>query len=80
MKDAPANAASLPLADARRVNGSLADYFALTKPRLNFLVLVTTLAGFYLGSSGDFHILRLFNRIPFLLFSPVLKYFYKKSR
>src|SRR6185295_6169623 len=34
---------------ARRVNGSLADYFALTKPRLNFLVVATSAAGYYLG-------------------------------
>jgi len=31
---------------------NLRDYVALTKPRLNFLALATTLAGFYLGSSG----------------------------
>ena len=49
VKDAPADAASLPLADARRANGSLADYFALTKPRLNFLVVATSAAGYYLG-------------------------------
>jgi heme o synthase len=28
------------------------DYITLTKPRLNFLALATTLAGFYMGSSG----------------------------
>jgi protoheme IX farnesyltransferase len=28
------------------------DYFALTKPRLNFLVVATSAAGYYLGSSG----------------------------
>jgi len=31
---------------------NLRDYVALTKPRLNFLALATTFAGFYLGSSG----------------------------
>jgi len=25
------------------------DYFALTKPEVNFLIVVTTFAGFYLG-------------------------------
>jgi protoheme IX farnesyltransferase len=30
----------------------LADYWVLTKPEVNFLVLATTLAGFYLGSRG----------------------------
>jgi protoheme IX farnesyltransferase len=31
---------------------ALADYVALTKPRLNFLVVATSAAGYYLGSSG----------------------------
>lgn len=30
----------------------LADFVALTKPRLNFLVIVTTAAGYYLGSAS----------------------------
>jgi heme o synthase len=30
----------------------LADYWALTKPEVNFLVLMTTLVGFYFGQSG----------------------------
>lgn len=34
--------------------GKLADYWMLTKPEVNFLVLISTLAGFYLGSAGDF--------------------------
>ena len=29
-----------------------AAYLALTKPDVTFLVVITTLAGFYLGSSG----------------------------
>lgn len=29
---------------------AIADYWALTKPEVNFLILVTTFAGFYLGS------------------------------
>jgi protoheme IX farnesyltransferase len=36
-----------PVAGAR-----LADFVALTKPRLNFLVVATTLAGYYLGADG----------------------------
>ena len=28
----------------------LSDYWALTKPEVNFLILITTFAGFYLGS------------------------------
>ena len=34
----------------RRANGTLADYVALTKPRLNFLVVATSAAGYYLGA------------------------------
>lgn len=37
-------------ADARP--SVVADYFALTKPRLNFLVVATSAAGYYLGSAG----------------------------
>ena len=49
MKEAPANAAPLPIGAAQRVNGSIADYAALTKPRLNLLVVATSAAGYYLG-------------------------------
>ena len=53
MKDAHANAAStIPLASARRSSGVFGDYVALTKPRLNVLVVATSAAGYYLGSSG----------------------------
>jgi protoheme IX farnesyltransferase len=30
-----------------------ADFFALTKPRLNFLVILTAMAGYYLGAGPD---------------------------
>lgn len=40
------------------------DYFALTKPEVNFLIVVTTFAGFYLGcASGDFPFLRSLNAV-----------------
>jgi heme o synthase len=32
--------------------GKIADYWLLTKPEVNFLVLISVLAGFYLGSAG----------------------------
>lgn len=44
----------------------LADYWTLTKPEVNFLILVSTLAGFYLGTptgSGPFRFLRLFHTL-----------------
>ena len=45
--------ASLDLSNASRTRfvrpTILADYWALTKPEVNFLILITTFAGFYLG-------------------------------
>jgi len=43
-----ANAAALPL--GRRSTSRVGDYIALTKPRLNALVVASSAAGFYLGS------------------------------
>jgi heme o synthase len=50
VKDAPAHAASVPLV-ARRPS-PVGDYIALTKPRLNFLVVATSAAAYYLGAPG----------------------------
>ena len=36
------------------------NYMQLTKPRLTLMALVTALSGFYLGSSGQFHFLPMF--------------------
>src|SRR5438094_7784700 len=33
----------------------LRDYYALTKPEVNLLILMTTSAGYYLGSRPPFH-------------------------
>jgi heme o synthase len=43
----------------------LADYWALTKPEVNFLILITTFVGFYLPSAQDarFPFARLFNTL-----------------
>src|SRR5262245_8415088 len=52
---AGAPASDLPAATLRRMAGvrqRAADYLALTKPRVVLMVLLTTLAGFYLGSDG----------------------------
>jgi heme o synthase len=52
MKELPANAApALPLAASRRSGTLAGDYVALTKPRLNFLVVATSAAGYYLGAA-----------------------------
>jgi heme o synthase len=54
------------LAESRllRWNAVLADYWTLTKPEVNFLILITTFAGFYLASSAShLRILLLFNTL-----------------
>jgi protoheme IX farnesyltransferase len=51
VKNARANAAAVTLPATG--HGALGDYFSLTKPRLNLLVVATSAAGYYLGSPGD---------------------------
>ncbi len=41
----------------------MADYVALTKPRVVLMVLVTTLVGYYLGASGDARLVRLLHSL-----------------
>jgi heme o synthase len=54
-------------AQERHLGGStlLSDYWALTKPEVNFLILITTFVGFYLASArdGQFSFARLFNTL-----------------
>ena len=52
MKDVPIDAATIVMPEARRTSGAFGDYIALTKPRLNFLVVATSAAGYYLGGPG----------------------------
>src|SRR5436309_5120157 len=40
-----------------------ADFVELTKPRITFLVLITTMVGFYMGSADGFRLLLLFHTI-----------------
>jgi protoheme IX farnesyltransferase len=45
---------------------TLSDYWALTKPEVNFLILITTFAGFYLASTNgsvNFHSLLAFHTL-----------------
>ena len=56
MKDAPA---VVPAVVASRAPNSLADYLALTKPRLNALVVASSAAGYYLGVVGPIDPLRM---------------------
>jgi protoheme IX farnesyltransferase len=55
VKDARADTAPVPLGplgSSRRLPAVLSDYVALTKPRLNLLVVATSAAGYYLGSAA----------------------------
>jgi heme o synthase len=53
----------VPVVERRRFSDSAvwSDYWALTKPEVNFLIVVTTFAGFYLGHAGQWR------DFPFLL-------------
>jgi protoheme IX farnesyltransferase len=55
MKPTPAAAASIGVPEAQRAT-AMADYLALTKPRLNVLVVATSAAGYYLGDTGPIDI------------------------
>ena len=52
MRNAPIEAATIVVSETRRAF-VFADYVALTKPRLNFLVVATSAAGYYLGGTGN---------------------------
>ncbi len=51
MKNAPPTRPPSPCADAPPVPSAIADYLALTKPRLNVLVVAGSAAGYYLGAT-----------------------------
>jgi protoheme IX farnesyltransferase len=53
-----ASAPSLPM-----LKSKLRDYYTLTKPEVNLLILMTTSAGYYLASSGPFRIAGLVNTL-----------------
>ncbi len=57
-------AAHLAASRFSRSTAVLADYWTLTKPEVNFLILITTFAGFYLASpASHWRILLLFNTL-----------------
>ncbi|MGH9517575.1 MAG: heme o synthase [Terriglobales bacterium] len=45
------------------LKSKLRDYYTLTKPEVNLLILMTTSAGYYLGSHGPLHIVGLINTL-----------------
>ena len=54
VKTHPAHFSSASAARSRA-----ADFFALTKPRLNFLVVITAGVGYYLGAGRDLHLMKI---------------------
>jgi protoheme IX farnesyltransferase len=46
-----------------RLLSKLGDYYVLTKPEVNLLILMTTSAGYYLGLRGPFHFAGLLNTL-----------------
>ncbi len=52
MKAASATDVAPPAGDTAHAASRVADFIALTKPRLNLLVLITTLCGLYLAAPG----------------------------
>src|SRR5258705_12952461 len=58
--------ASFRVKDGRFWGSALSDYWALTKPEVNFLILITTGVGFYLGCGNEdrpFSFISLFNTL-----------------
>src|SRR5580658_11113898 len=49
------------------LRADVADFWALTKPEVNFLILFATVTGFYLGYPGNLHTLPLLRLIDTLL-------------
>ena len=47
----------------QKLKSKLRDYYTLTKPEVNLLILMTTSAGFYLGSRGPLHVVALVNTL-----------------
>jgi protoheme IX farnesyltransferase len=54
---------SAPVAVPGAHRGAYVDFLALTKPRVNVLVLITTLIGFHLGTSGAIDLLLLVHTV-----------------
>jgi protoheme IX farnesyltransferase len=46
-----------------RILSKVRDYYILTKPEVNLLILMTTSAGYYLGLRGEFHVAGLLNTL-----------------
>jgi len=53
----------MPMAAIQTIPSKLRDYYTLTKPEVNLLVLMTTAAGYYLAVRGPLHVLGLVNTL-----------------
>src|SRR5438876_11436850 len=53
---------NLPI-NVNRIGAKLRDYYTLTKPEVNLLILMTTSAGFVLGHVGSLHWYGLLNTV-----------------
>lgn len=51
------------LFDANFLTSKLRDYYTLTKPEVNLLILMTTSAGYYMASRGPLRIAGLVNTL-----------------
>ena len=51
------------LFDANLITSKLRDYYTLTKPEVNLLILMTTSAGYYMASRGPFRVAGLVNTL-----------------
>ncbi|HEV2697965.1 MAG TPA: hypothetical protein VGU90_08230, partial [Terriglobales bacterium] len=58
--DRHAQVAASPLA---QISSKARDYYVLTKPEVNLLILVTTSAGYYLSLHGEFHVAGMINTL-----------------
>src|SRR5712691_10077549 len=53
----------MPNSTAQALRSKLGDYYKLTKPEVNLLILMTTSAGYYLASRGPVRIAGLVNTL-----------------
>jgi len=53
----------MPNSSSQTMQSRLRDYYTLTKPEVNLLILMTTSAGYYLGSRGPFKVIGLINTL-----------------
>src|SRR5439155_7728558 len=47
----------------QRILSKFLDYYTLTKPEVNLLILMTTSAGYYLGLRSPFHVVSLLHTL-----------------